>query len=135
MVFGEQGQEVLFHHFIVSESEHACEQLADELQRSGVVSSLLATCAREGHADRTAAVFRKLTMLQKDTMLLHAIASPDLDAAIRLTVMNVLMIEPRDEVVAAVQLVAQTDNTVVGERANAILTERAQQRGYAAGAN
>jgi HEAT repeat. len=135
LVFGDKGQEVLFHHFIASESEHACEQLADELQRSGIVSSLLATCARDGHFDRTAAVFRKLTMLQKDTMLLHAIASPDLDAAIRLNVLNVLMIEPRDEVVAAVELVAQTDSSVVGQRATALLADREQQRGYAAGAN
>jgi hypothetical protein len=135
LIFGEQGQEVLFQHFIRSESEHACEQLADELQRSGIVSSLLATCAKDGHGDRTAAVFRKFTLLEKDTMLLHAIASPDLDAAIRLAVLHVLMIEPRDEVVAAVQLVAQTDPSVVGQRAAALLGERAQSRGYAMGAN
>jgi len=135
LIFGEKGQEVLFHHFIVSESEHACEQLANELQRSGIVSSLLATCHRDGHGERTAAVFRKFTILQKDTMLLHAIASPDLDAAIRLTVLNVLMIDPRDEVIAAVQLVAQTDNSVVGQTAVSLLTARAAERGLAMGAN
>lgn len=135
LIFGESGQDVLFRHFVSSDSEHACEQLADELQRSGIVSSLLANCARDGHAERTAAVFRKFTMLQKDTMLLHAIASPDLDASIRLNVLNVLMIEPRDEVVAAVQLVAQTDNSVVGQRAAALLGARAEARGYAIGAN
>jgi HEAT repeat protein len=133
LVFGEAGQDVLFRHFISSQSEHTCEQLADELQRCGIVSSLLAGCAKDGHAERTAAVFRKFTMLEKDTMLLHAIASPDLDAAIRLNVMNVLMIEPRDEVVAAVQLVAQTDGSVVGQRAMALLGARDQAR--AMGAN
>ena len=133
LIFGEAGQDVLFRHFISSQSAHACEQLADELQRSGIVSSLLAGCAKDGHAERTAAVFRKFSMLEKDTMLLHAIASPDLDAAIRLNVLNVLMIEPRDEVVAAVQLVAQTDGSVVGQRAMALLGARDQAR--AMGAN
>jgi hypothetical protein len=37
--------------------------------------------------------------------------------------------------VAAVQLVAQTDSSVVGQRATALLADREQQRGYAAGAN
>jgi hypothetical protein len=98
-----------------------------------MISELLAASALDDERARfAAAVFRKLAMLEKDALLLQALAAPDGDTIARLRLLDVLMVDPRPEILAAVEMVAQTEDSIVGDRAALLLRNLTETRAGAA---
>jgi len=123
-LFEKSGERELYEFFITATDLYACEQLAEEIQRVGLVAEMLQTLATDADESQLAfAVLRKLVLLEKDATLLQIIVSQESDELVRLRVLDVLMVEPRPEVVAAVQFVAQNDAGLVGDRASSLLED------------
>jgi len=121
-LFDKSGERELFEFFISATDLYACEQLAEEIQRVGLVQELMQTLASDSDESQLAfAVLRKLVLLEKDASLLQVIVSQESDELVRLRVLDVLMVDPRPEVMAAVQFLAQTDAGLVGDRASSLL--------------
>jgi hypothetical protein len=130
--FGQAGDQELYRYFIQSPDRYACEQLAEEIQRRGLVLGLMdllqasTSGATPGsstyHGAQLAnAVFQKLVMLNKESLLLHAAQSSELDANTRLRLLDLVATHPTQQTLSTFSYLAQTDPGPVGERAAELL--------------
>jgi hypothetical protein len=128
-VFGTSGEDQLFRYFISATDRYACEQLAEEMQRAGMVPPLMEVLGSNGaRADLASGVFQKLVLLEKDSMLLQGVTSPDLPESSRLRLLDIVTMAARPETYSALAIVAESDAGPVGDKA-AMLLQEAQDAG------
>ncbi|HZQ92703.1 MAG TPA: HEAT repeat domain-containing protein [Terriglobales bacterium] len=146
--FGQAGDQELYRYFIQSPDRYACEQLAEEIQRRGLVLQLMdllqastsgrASPGSSAHhgAQLATAVFQKLVMLGKGSLLLHAAQSPELDANTRLKLLDLVAAQPTQLTLSTFAYLAQTDPGPVGEHAAELLRHISEaSRAAAAGSD
>jgi len=73
---GEFGIEHIIRTFLSTEDRYAAEQIAEEIQRSGLLAEVLADVTTEGRRREALLVARRLVTLNKITMLLAYLLSP-----------------------------------------------------------
>jgi HEAT repeat protein len=128
-VFGQPGEDHLFRYFIQSTDRYACEQLAAEMQRSGLVTDLLPSLIENNpRVELVSGVFQKLVLLEKDSMLLQAVTTPELPVLTRMRLLDIVMVAPRHETMDALSIVMETDEGELGEKAAALM-ELAHEEG------
>jgi len=74
MVFGRAGLDQLTRHFLETQDRYSREQVADEMQRAGLLPTLLAQYASEPKGDEVE-VFRQLSGMGKTSYLVSTLAS------------------------------------------------------------
>ena len=74
MVFGRAGQDQLTRHFLETQDRYSREQIADEMQRAGLLPSILAQYASEPKGDEVE-VFRQLSGMGKTSYLISTLTS------------------------------------------------------------
>jgi len=74
MVFGRAGLDQLTRHFLETQDRYSREQIADEMQRAGLLPSLLAQYASEPKGDEVE-VFRQLSGMGKTSYLISTLTS------------------------------------------------------------
>jgi HEAT repeat protein len=129
IVWGSSGEDQLFRYFISATDHYACEQLADEMQRAGMLPPLLEVIGSSGpRADTASGVVQKLVLLEKDSMVLQAVTSPELPESSRLRLLDIVTMAARPETYSALAIVAESDPGPVGDKA-AVLLQDAQDAG------
>jgi HEAT repeat protein len=129
IVFGSSGEDQLFRYFISATDRYACEQLAEEMQRAGMVPALMDVLgSNDPRADLASGVFQKLVLLEKDSMLLQGVTSPELPESSRLRLLDIVTMAARAETYSALAIVAESDAGPVGDKA-AMLLQEAQDAG------
>jgi len=72
--FGSAGLDLLTAHFLVTQDRYSREQVADELQRAGLIPELLARCAETGNGRETA-VLSHLAEMGKTSYMISVLES------------------------------------------------------------
>jgi len=117
LVFGRVGSDALIGHFLSTEDRYSREQIADEMQRAGLVPALLAQYAAERESSEP--VIDMLVQMGKTSYLVWALEnSPDLN--VRKKFLISYGREPDPQVQAWISHVATTDvdpalRTLAGE--------------------
>ncbi len=115
--FGVAGLSELYKYFVSTGERYESEQIAEEIQRTGLVDSLLTALASGGETSRLAeAVCRKLTVMGKTSLLTNAVAQR-IPTEARLLLMDALMAAPTPRYLAILETLAETDGGPVGQKA------------------
>jgi len=115
--FGVSGLSELYKYFVSTGERYESEQIAEEIQRTGLVDSLLTSLASGGETSRLAeAVCRKLTVMGKTSLLTNAVAQR-IPTEARLLLMDALMAAPTPRYLAILETLAETDGGPVGQKA------------------
>lgn len=119
--FGATGINELYRHFAATSDAYSSEQIADEIQRAGIIRDLVAGLA-SGGADHDLAIAAcdKMVSMGKTSMLITALATSH-SSEIRVALMYALMAAPSEEVLAVVGVLAETETGVVRETARSLL--------------
>lgn len=119
--FGPAGLGELFRFFVSCPDAFACEQITEEIQRTGLVDELVG--ALMGSLDEAAlarGVIQKMAMMGKTSLLIDALASIT-DADARIALMECLAASPNEELLAVLAMIAETSSGQVKSRASQIL--------------
>ena len=128
--FGTSGINELYRYFAATSDVYSSEQIADEIQRAGIIGDLVAALASTGaDYDLAIAACNKMVSMGKTSMLTTALATSR-SSEIRVALMYALMEAPSQEVLAIVGELAEADTGVVRETARSLL--RKMPRGGAA---
>ncbi len=115
--FGVAGLSELYKYFVSTGERYESEQIAEEIQRTGLVDSLITALASGGETSRLAeAVCRKLTVMGKTSLLTNAVAQR-IPTEARLLLMDSLMAAPTPRYLAILETLAETDGGPVGQKA------------------
>lgn len=74
LVFGRVGTDQLYDHFLETEDRYSSEQISDEMQRAGLIPTLLSQYGNEGN-DREARVIAQLAQMGRTSYLLAILLS------------------------------------------------------------
>jgi len=128
--FGPTGINELYRHFATTSDVYSCDQIADEIQRAGIIRDLVAGLASAGgDHDLAVAACNKMVRMGKTSMLITALATSH-SPEIRVPLMYALMAAPSQEVLAVVGVLAESGDGAVRETASSLL--RKMPRGGAA---
>ncbi len=132
--FGDVGSAELYRHFIKTSDRYSSEQIADELQRSGLIKNLVKTVGKGGsESELSLAVCRKMAQMQKSSMLTNAVATMEPEyTSSRMALMDALSSSPSNEYLELLQILSKSDSGPVGQKAVALLN-RSSVRAAAAG--
>jgi hypothetical protein len=131
-VFGSSGTNELYRYFISTNDLYASEQIAEGIQRGGLVPDLTAALTSSVEdAGLARAVFEKMAILGKTSLLITTVASVTKPQA-QIALMESLTTSPTPELAAVLKMISETDTGAVGEKAAALFRE-CQRRGAAAG--
>lgn len=127
--FGVAGLSELYKYFVSTGERYESEQIAEEIQRTGMVDSLLTALGSGGETSRLAeAVCRKLTVMGKTSLLTNAVAQR-IPTEARLLLMEALMAAPTPRYVAILETLAETDGGPVGQKARDLQRQVAGRSG------
>lgn len=132
--FGRSGEDEMCRYFIRTSDRYASEQVAEELQRDGVVAELVRTFQDPEQSSLASSVFQKLILLEKAAVLLHMVTSDDAPLAARLHLLDLLAADESEESLRAISIIAETETGMVGDKAAAILKRLAAEAANAAAA-
>lgn len=121
MSFGHSGVENLFRIFLDTTDQYAAEQVADEMQRSGVLNALLAELNSGTSVGVCRAVCIRLIGLNKTSILSDAVASSELAPAHRLWLMDAMSTHPSRHFLEVLRELARTRDDGISDRAGALL--------------
>lgn len=121
MSFGHAGLENLFRIFLDTSDQYAAEQVADEMQRSGVLNALLAELNSGTSVAVCRAVCIRLVGLNKTSILSDAVASSELAPVHRLWLMDTLSANPSPHFLEVLRELAKTRDEAITARAIALL--------------
>jgi len=111
----------LYQQFVSSQDQYAAEQVADEIQRTGLFRDMLAAMAAGGSDAETAtAACRKMVMVGKTSLTLNAVLSVDAPQ-VRLLLLDALSAAPSAEFAELLRYLQQTDTGAIGARAGFLL--------------
>ncbi|MGH9509321.1 MAG: HEAT repeat domain-containing protein, partial [Terriglobales bacterium] len=127
--FGVAGLSELYKYFVSTGERYESEQIAEEIQRTGLVDNLLTALGSGGETSRLAeAVCRKLTVMGKTSLLTNAVAQR-IPTEARLLLMEALMAAPTPRYVAILETLAETDGGPVGQKARDLQRQVASRSG------
>ncbi len=111
----------LYKEFLSTKDQYASEQIADEIQRTGLMRDLLAALSSGGaDAELALAVCKKLAAMGKTSLPMNAVLTlPQTEP--RLLLLDALSVAPTPELVEALQFLYETDSTALGARAGFLL--------------
>lgn len=121
MAFGHAGVEGLFRLFLETSDQYAAEQIADEMQRTGVLNALLAELNSGTSIAVCRAVCIRLVRLNKTSILSDAVASSELAPAHRLWLMDTISAHPSQHFLDVLRELAKTRDEDISARAGALL--------------
>ena len=124
--FGVSGINEIYRHFTTSTDPYANEQVADEIQRDGLVSDLIGSLvATDASRQLGIATCQKLARMGKGSVLNAAVASLRLPEP-RIVLMEALMVAPTDELLELLDLLSRNETGPVAETAARLLQGHAQ---------
>lgn len=119
--FGPAGLDELFRYFVACPDAFACEQITEELQRTGLVDDLVrALVGGLEEAALARGVVQKMAMMGKTSLLIDALAALTNGDA-RIALMECLASSPNEELLAVLAMIAETSSGQVKSRASQIL--------------
>lgn len=121
LAFGHAGVESLFRLFLETPDQYAAEQIADEMQRSGMLNALLAELNSGTSVGVCRAVCVRLVTLKKTSILSDAVASSELAPAHRLWLMDAISAHPSRHFLEVLGELAKTRDEAISARAGALL--------------
>jgi len=122
----------LYQQFVESQDQYASEQVADEIQRTGLFRDMLAAMAAGGQEAETAtAACRKMVMVGKTSLTLNAVMNIE-TPQVRLLLLDALSAAPNAEFAGLLRHLQQTDSSVVGARA-AFLLQSGRMQAFSSG--
>ena len=119
--FGTTGLDELYRYFVTCPDAFACEQITEEIQRTGLVEDLVS--ALMGTMEQAAlarGVVQKMAMMGKTSLLIDSLASIT-NADARISLMECLAASPNEELLAVLAMIAETSSGQVKSRASQIL--------------
>ncbi|HEU5336159.1 MAG TPA: HEAT repeat domain-containing protein [Terriglobales bacterium] len=120
LTFGQPGVDSLLRLFVEVPDQYAAEQIAEEMQRSGVLNTLLAELNSGTSIATCRAVCARLVSLNKTSILADAVASSELAPAHRLWLMDALSTRPNRYFLEVLRGLAATQDEI-GARALALV--------------
>jgi HEAT repeat protein len=120
-VFGRSGEDEMCRFFVRTTDRYGSEQVAEELQRNGVVAELVRTFEDSEKSALASSVFQKLILLGKTPMLLHLAGSDDAPLGVQLHLVELLAADDHPESADFLAVLAQNEDAVVAERAQLAL--------------
>jgi len=119
--FGVAGLNEMFRYFAATTDRYESEQIAEEIQRTGLVDQVLTSLASGGEAARLAdAVCRKMALMGKNSLLTTAVAAR-IPPEARLLLMEALLVAPTPRLMSILETLAETDGGPVGQKAKDLL--------------
>ena len=111
----------LYEQFVTSQDQYAGEQVADEIQHTGLFRDILAAMAAGGRDAETAtAACRKMVMLGKTSLTLNAVLNVEVPQ-VRLMLLDSLAAAPNGEFITLLNYLQQNDTGAVAARASFLL--------------
>jgi HEAT repeat protein len=125
--FGHRGSNELYRYFIVAKDSYAAEQIAEEVQRTGNIRTLLEELSGGGEeAGLAQDVCRKMTLMGKTTLLTQAVAA-NIAPEARILLMEALMEAPTQDFLNLLATLSKKDTGPVGAKAGSLLRQSAQR--------
>ncbi len=123
----------LYQQFVGSQDQYASEQVADEIQRTGLFRDMLAAMAGGGKdAEIATAACRKMVVVGKTSLPTNAVLSVD-SQPLRLLLLDALSAAPTPELADILAYLQSTDTGPVGARASFLLQSGRMQAFKAGG--
>ena len=123
----------LYEQFVNSQDQYAAEQVADEIQHTGLFRDILAAMAAGGKDAETAtAACRKMVTLGKTSLTLNAVLNVDVPQ-VRLMLLDALSAAPNEEFVGLLNYLQTNDTGAVAARASFLL-QSGRMKAFGAGA-
>jgi HEAT repeat protein len=121
----------LYKEFITTTDLYESEQIAEQIQRGGLMPHIIAELHEGGEPRKRAfAVCEKMAILGKTSLLSMILAAPELSDAVRLEIIRALSVAPTPRFKSALQsILKQNPSPEVVQAANAALNVRAQSAG------
>ena len=124
--FGHRGANELYKYFIVAKDRYAAEQVTEEIQRTGMIRTLLEELSGGGEeAGLAQDVCRKMTLMGKTTLLTQAVAA-NIAPEARILLMEALMEAPTQDFLNLLATLSKKDTGPVGAKAGSLLRQSAQ---------
>ncbi len=122
----------LYQQFVSSKDQYASEQVADEIQRTGLFRDMLAAMAGGGKdAEIATAACKKMVAVGKTSLPTNAVLSVD-SQPLRLLLLEALSAAPTAELAELLAYLQSTDTGPVGSRA-AFLLQSGRMQAFKAG--
>lgn len=123
----------LYQQFVDSKDQYASEQIADEIQRTGLFRDMLSAMAAGGSdAEIAGAACRKMVVVGKASLPMNAVLSLD-SPQVRLVLLDALSAAPSAELAETLAYLQATDTGPVGSRASFLL-QSGRMQAFSAGA-
>lgn len=123
----------LYQQFASSQDQYASEQVADEIQRTGLFRDMLSAMAGGGSdAEIAAAACKKMVVVGKTSLPMNALLSVE-SQQLRLLLLEALSAAPNRELAEILGYLQATDTGPVGSRA-AFLLQSGRMKAFTAGA-
>ncbi len=123
--FGHRGANELYRYFIVAKDRYAAEQITEEIQRTGMIRTLLEELSGGGEeAGLAQDVCRKMTLMGKTTLLTQAVAA-NIAPEVRILLMEALMEAPTQDFLNLLATLSKKDTGPVGAKAGSLLRQSA----------
>lgn len=121
----------LYNEFVKTTDLYQSEQIAEHIQRGGLMAHLIAELHEGGDARKRAfTVCQKLSLLRKTSLLSTFLAAPELGDDVRIEMIRAMSIAPSDKFQDALRRVLQQDpSPQLAQVANAALQSRAMRAG------
>jgi len=120
-IFGRSGEDEMCRYFVRTTDRYGSEQVAEELQRNGVVAELVRTFEDAEKSALASSVFHKLILLGKTPMLLHLAAAEDAPLGVQLHLVELLAADDHPESADFLAQLAESEDSIVAERAQVAL--------------
>lgn len=111
----------LYQEFLATKDQYSCEQISDEIQRTGLMRDLLVALSSGGSdAELALTVCKKLAAMGKTSLPMNAILTlPQTEP--RLLLLDAMAVAPTPEFLLALQHLHETDSGALGSRAGYLL--------------
>jgi len=126
--FGRAAVDQLYAAFVQSSDQYVSEQIADEIQRLGLLSYVLGSLAAAQDGQLARAVCQKFALLGKTSLLTTALASGEVPLPARLALIDTLAIAPTEAYWRVLERISHGDRGPLGERAQTMLNSPAGKK-------
>lgn len=127
--FGSSGMNELYRSFLTTEDNYASEQIAEVLQRAGMMPLLLKSLTADPEeAGLAENVCRKMVHMRKTSYMVSALVAQE-DQAVCLKLMDLLAEAPTEEFATVVDVLAKDPNNPLGYKAASMMRVSAAAAG------
>jgi hypothetical protein len=127
MSMGDQGSDLIIRSFLTGTDRFATEQVSEELQRSGLLTTLLDTAGESDQNGDVLLVIRKMVSLGKPAMLLAYLKSP-VPSSRKLLLIQELSSCQTPDCLQAMQVVAKDDPDPEVRKAAMVVVQTAMEQ-------